>query len=601
MDKTKKGLVDIVMNAEAKYRINPEHRLVAYFCMGMGINPKMPTYSGGLEVLAGDHIKAAADMELPLVAVTLLHRKGYFKQEIGEDGRQFERYPKWSPEEFMELHDSPGKIVNLRVNGDDVKIRAWQYNQIGQSGYKIPILFLDTDIEGNSVVARDFTSYLYGSDNKYRLSQEAVLGLGGAKILENLGYNKIEKFHMNEGHAALLPLYLLKKEEGDVEKVKKKVIFTTHTPVPAGHDKFEVSLVSEVLHDQLSDITPYCEDGKLNMTHVALKLSNFTNGVSKKHAEVSRVMFPKYKIDSITNGVHAESKVTRHTKKLFDEHLRGWSLRPDRALPYVFKIPDEEIIMMHRANKKDLMDFVNTMNPQANFSTDALTLTYARRFAEYKRATLLLSNIEKLVEIAGDKERPIQLIFSGKAHPQDEKGKQLIQEIIKTADDLSGIVKISFLPNYNMDIAKLLTSGSDFWLNTPRRPYEASGTSGMKALLNGVINISIDDGWVCEGIRDGVNGIIIGDKAGKFNLDNKDEARIDAQDAADLYNKLENVVKPMYYDDKKKLVDMMKSSIAVGSYFTTARMVREYRELAYEMPPRHQDRIVLFRDVMTEN
>jgi len=546
---------------------------IAYFSMEIGIDERMPTYSGGLGVLAGDSIKSCADLHVPLVGVTLLSENGYFYQKIDADGNQIELPANFSISNFLKL--LPSKTI-VMIDGREVKVQAWLYQYRGINGYIIPVFFLDSNVEGNSEWDKNLTKYLYGGDKKYRLAQEIILGIGGIRILHSLGYDTIDKYHMNEGHAALGTLELYSKLK-DVEKVREQCVFTTHTPVAAGHDQFDISYAKPMIGDILPDsiISDITFENKLNMTRLALFFSHYVNGVAKKHKEISQLMFPGHSIDSITNGVHTSTWVSDPFKKLFDKHMSGW-----RSDPYIlrsaFSINKDDIWSAHYTAKKKLIDFVNARyNVGMNYND--FTIGFARRQTEYKRPELLISDYHRLVQIA-NKIGPLQIIYSGKAHPKDESGKFTIKKIIETMKRVDKNVKISFIHNYDIIIGKLMTAGVDLWLNTPRRPKEASGTSGMKAAHNGVPQFGTLDGWWIEGHIENITGWSIGPE--KTDEDKSD----DEVDRNDLYNKLENWIMPKFYNDRDNWIRTMRSCIAINaSFFNTNRMVQQYVLNAYFM------------------
>jgi glycogen phosphorylase len=545
---------------------------VAYFSMEIGINTNMPTYSGGLGVLAGDVIRSSADLRIPLVAVTLVSKKGYLKQKITLDGRQLEYPEEWDPSKFMKLLP---ETATVKIAGRDVKIGVWIYEQESLTGGTIPVLFLTTDVEGNTQEDREITDFLYGGDEKYRLKQEIVLGIGGLRILEALKIN-VKKYHMNEGHSSLLTLELLKNNDLNADKVKNLCAFTTHTPVAAAFDKFVYDLLSEVLESEVPEkvLKEYGGSDRLNMTLLALNLSKYTNGVTEAHMEYSRKLFPGYHIQEITNGVHSYTWTSPHFRRLFDKYIPRWANEPE-LLVRVDTIPDEELWEAHVKAKQDLLNFVHD-GSGLQMDSDVLTLGFARRATEYKRATIIFSDIEKLKEVKS--QGKIQLIFAGKAHPKDELGKSLIKDIYKFTDLLKGDVKIVYLENYNMDMAAKLTSGVDIWLNTPLPPMEASGTSGMKAAHNGVVNFSVLDGWWIEGCVEGLTGWSIGPSADQ-RLNEKETRK---RELADLYNKLEYLIIPKFYQQRDAWIDLMKNSIGkVAYYFNTHRMMRRYATDAY--------------------
>jgi starch phosphorylase len=545
---------------------------IAYFSMEIGIKSEIPTYSGGLGVLAGDTVRSSADLKIPLVAVTLVSRNGYLKQKITEDGQQLESPDTWNPSDFLAPLDVN---VDLKIDGRNVKIRAWLFDQESLTGGIVPVLFLDTDVEENNPEDREITSTLYGGDDRYRLKQEIVLGIGGIKVLDALKFN-VGKHHMNEGHSSLLTLELLKQNDMNADKVKNSCIFTTHTPVAAAFDKFSYDLVGELLGDQypVDVLKQYGGSDELNMTMLALNLSKYTNGVTEEHMKYSRKLFPGHYIREVTNGVHSYMWTCPHFRKLYHEHIPGWVNEP-QLLVRVDTIPNEDIWNAHMKSKQDLLNFVDK---QTGVTLDASTLTlgFARRATEYKRATLLFSDIDRLRKAS--ERGAIQLIFAGKAHPRDVAGKELIKEIYGFKNQLKDEIKVVYLENYDMDMASHLTSGVDVWLNTPLPPFEASGTSGMKAAHNGVVNFSVLDGWWIEGCVEGYTGWAIGPPPDD-GIGNQ-QRRIMELD--DLYGKLQYLIMPEFYDDRDEWIDMMKYSIGkVAYYFNTHRMVRRYATDAY--------------------
>jgi starch phosphorylase len=561
-----------------------EPRTIAYFSMEIGLEAGMPTYSGGLGVLAGDTIRSAADLRIPMAAVTLLHRKGYFYQRLDDHGSQEEEPVAWVVSDFLEEMEPR---ISLTMESRVVHVRAWRYEVKGLSGYKVPVYFLDTDLAENSEWDRTLTHFLYGGDSRYRLCQEVVLGIGGVRILRAIGHDNLERFHMNEGHASLLTLELLDEEakragrtsitEDDVAAVMKNCVFTTHTPVPAGHDQFPMDLVNRVLGHrqeiiQMKDI--FCHKGVLNMTYLALNLSHYVNGVAKKHGEVSRMMFARYRIDSITNGVHAATWVADPFRELFDRYISGW--RGDNfSLRYALSIPNEQMWKAHTQAKEQLIRYVNQ---ETNLGLDAslFTIGFARRMTAYKRADLLLTDTDRLKSIASGV-GPIQVVYAGKAHPQDQGGKEIIRRIFQSKESIRNDIKIAFLQHYNLELGKIMTSGVDLWLNTPQPPYEASGTSGMKAALNGVPSLSVLDGWWIEGCIEGVTGWSIG---GMNRGEEEDDSR--SSDASSLYDKLENKIVTTFYQDRSRWITVMRHAIALnGSFFNTQRMLQQYVLKAY--------------------
>jgi starch phosphorylase len=556
---------------------------IAYFSMEIGLQNDIPTYSGGLGVLAGDTIRTAADLKLPMVAVTLLSRKGYFKQELDEYGRQTEQPVSWDPSKYMTL--LPAKIT-VQIEGRDVSVQVWQYNVESMTRGCVPIFFLDTDLRENTPQDREITSYLYGGDLSYRLKQEIVLGIGGVRMLHELGF-EIKKYHMNEGHSSLLTIELLnmykrpiedvwvEKLVWDIDRVKDLCVFTTHTPIEAGHDKFPYYLVSRIMGETipLNVLKGLGGQDNLNMTRLGFNLSEFINGVAKKHSEVSRSMFPGYEISTITNGVHSYTWTCDSFKRLYDRYLPGWANEPELFVR-VGRIPDEEIWNAHIEAKKILLDCVKE-NTGVEMNPDILTIGFARRATAYKRADLIFSDIERLERIGAGK---LQIIYAGKAHPKDESGKKLIEKIFSIKESLKDKIKMTYLKNYDMDIALKMVSGVDVWLNTPLRPREASGTSGMKAAHNGVINFSVLDGWWIEGCIEGFTGWSIGPSPTETRL----VENMDTRDADDLYNKLENIIIPLFYNERPTWIRMMQNAIGKNAYyFNSHRMMRRYVTDAY--------------------
>jgi len=559
------------------YEPFPAAGVVAYFSMEIAINPAMPTYSGGLGVLAGDTLRSAADQGVPLVAFTLAHRKGYFQQHLDAHGVQSEETQPWNPSDFCT--EEPARIT-VSVEDRIVNVRAWRYDLEGRYGHVVPIYLLDTDVDGNSGWDRGLTDHLYGGDTNYRLQQEIVLGMGGVRMAHALGH-RVNVYHMNEGHAALLTLALIESElgggplgaptESDLELVRQKCVFTTHTPVPAGHDRFSTEQTIRILGGdrtaRLEKLGCY-RDGMLNMTLLALKFSRYANGVAMQHAIVSRAMFPEFKIDSITNGVHAPTWVSEPIQEMLDEHIPSWR-RDNLYLRNGIDLPEKAILSAHARAKEDLLAEIATRTG-AVLDPKVLTLGFARRVATYKRASLMFTDPERLVEIA-NRAGGLQIIYAGKAHPQDDPGKALIQRVVEDASKVNGsLLRVIYLENYAWDLGALLTAGVDVWINTPKRPYEASGTSGMKAALNGVPSLSILDGWWIEGCIEGVTGWAIEDGAN------------DDAEAISLYEKLEKAVVPLYLDAPEKWARLMRTTLAFnGSYFNTNRMVKQYTRNAY--------------------
>lgn len=585
-----------------------EERQIAYFSMEIAVDPAIPTYAGGLGVLAGDTLRSCADLSVPILAVTLVHRKGYLTQSFDSTGWQRELETSWKVEGH--LTEIPQR-AQVQIEQRIVVIRAWRYEIAGVSGFKVPVFFLDTDLPENTAWDRTLTHFLYGGDAFYRLCQEIVLGLGGVRIIRELGYRHIGRFHMNEGHASLLTLELLAENARragrtavtgpDIEAVKARCIFTTHTPVQAGHDRFSMALVAQVFSGRAdgfidtSDVfsadlvrhvvqttngeSPlldvFSAKNTLNLTYLALNLSHYVNGVAKRHAEVSRGMFAEHPIDAITNGVYAASWAAPPLQELFDRRIPGW--RSDNfTLRNAHGLAGGELWSAHVEAKRQLFDYIaHHQGPVLDLET--LTLGFARRATPYKRAHLLLTDEARLRSIAANVGK-LQIIYGGKAHPNDYEGKEIIQSILRRKDALRPQIEIVYLENYDMQVARRVVAGVDVWVNTPLPPLEASGTSGMKAALNGVPSLSILDGWWVEGCIEGATGWSIGPHD---PLDRPVGDRT-AQDAASLYDKLEQVVAPLFYRERDHFVDVMRHTIALnGSFFNTQRMVQQYVVKAY--------------------
>lgn len=556
---------------------------IAYFSMEIGLRTDVLTYSGGLGVLAGDTIKSSADLKLPLVGVTLVSRQGYFRQEIDSQGRQISRPAPWDPARTMTL--LPAR-VRVMIDRRPVAVAAWLYWVESPTGGKIPVLFLDTDLPENSTEHRELTSFLYGRDTAYRLRQEVVLGMGGGKMLQALGIT-VRKYHLNEGHSALLTLELLERFRKpiesvwhedlvwDVDRIKDLCVFTTHTPIGAGHDRFPYDLFDRVLGTPLPlpVVKRFAGEQELNMTLLALNLSRFVNGVAKKHGEVSRALFPGYEISAITNGVHSFTWTGPDMAALYDAYLPGWANDPE-LLVRVDNIPDDALWQAHQSAKHRLLALVK-QTTGVEMRPDVLTIGFARRMTQYKRADLLFSNLKRLAEFSRGR---VQVVIAGKAHPQDQPGQLIIARLFEAIDALRDHVAVAFLADYNIEMALTIISGSDLWLNTPRRPLEASGTSGMKATHNGVPNFSVLDGWWIEGHVEGITGWSIGPPPRESAPRDEDDER----DAHDLYDKLERVILPLYTENRPAWIAVMKHAIGKNaSYFNSHRMMRRYVTDAY--------------------
>jgi glycogen phosphorylase len=551
-------------------------RRIAYFSMEIALSAALPTYSGGLGMLAGDTLRSAADTAAPMVAVSLVHRRGYFRQHLDAVGQQTESDVQWSPETTL---PNAQQVVTVSMQGRTVSMCAWRFDVVGVAGHVIPVFLLDTDLEGNDPYDRRLTDHLYGGDTYYRLCQETVLGLGGVALLQALGV-KPDVYHMNEGHAALLGIGLLEERLGavpleqateeDVAAIAQKCVFTTHTPVPAGHDQFGLDQMYTVLGaDRGNAIERFgcLHNALLNMTYLALRFSRYVNGVAMQHGKVSQQMFPDYHVHSITNGVHAETWLSEPMQALFDTEIPEWR-HDNHYFRSIYGIAPAKIANCHELAKQRLFAEVARRSGQ-QFNPKMLTLGFARRVATYKRASLLFHDPKRLVKLA-KKIGGLQILFAGKAHPADVAGKGLIRDVFEAAASLrpSGI-RILYLENYDWELGALLTQGVDVWVNTPRRPYEASGTSGMKAALNGVPSLSVLDGWWMEGCAEDVTGWAI------------DDADDEDGEAASLYDKLENKIAPLY-SRPSAWARMQQHCIGInGTFFNTHRMLGQYFYNAY--------------------
>jgi len=605
------------------------HGPIAYFCAEFGVHESLPFYSGGLGVLAGDHVKSASDLGLPFVAVGLFYKQGYFQQQIDSSGHQQERYPTTNPAEVpVELvKDASGKalLCSVTIGNSVVSIQAWKLN-VGQS----TIFLLDTDVPENAEHFRGLTALAYGGDINMRIRQEIVLGIGGVRFLRAHGIHPCV-FHMNEGHAAFLTLELLqehlrqgvdrKKAE---ESVRAKCIFTTHTPVAAGHDRFPADLIEFTLRPYMDTVNISMKElmnygqtanssagNEFTMTVLGLKLSRAANGVSRKHGEISRLMWndlypavqpQKIPIGHITNGIHIPSWTTsaswefweRHNSHKWKEHLHDPKFWKHVADPAV--VSDEELWALRYQLRRELVEFVRRQARSGHtvggligedalhhlLSTDALTIGFARRFAPYKRAPMLFSNLSKAVLLFGDPQRPIQVIYAGKAHPRDTEGKEFLRQIIEITHQAPFNGKVIFLENYDMNIARHVVAGCDVWLNTPRRPLEASGTSGQKIAINGGLHLSVLDGWWLEGY-DGKNGWAIG----RPIEDDLSPEEVDKRDAESLHSVLSNEVIPMFFQRDKegiprRWIQRIRNAMqTIIPTYNTHRMVMEYADKYY--------------------
>jgi starch phosphorylase len=553
---------------------------IAYFSMEIAIDERFPTYSGGLGVLAGDVLRAAADLELPMMGVTLVHRLGYFHQVLDPAGQQSQRPEPWRPEEFLEPVEP---VVTLTLHNRRLHVRAWRHWVVGVTGYRLPVYLLDTDFSENAGWERTFTNSLYGGDERYRMYQEIVLGMGGVGILRGQGLGENTTFHMNEGHSALLTLALLEEHVGhrgldnlvpeDLAAVRQQCVFTTHTPVPAAFDQFPLDMAGEALGPERVTALGMMQGtsgGKVNMTFLGLRNSRYVNGVAMRHGEVSQQMFPDEAVHSITNGVHATTWTSPQFQQLFDRRIPEWR-HDNQYIHNAIGIPLEEIRQAHQSAKREMIKTV-AAETGVQLAENVFTLGFARRAATYKRADLIFGDVNRLREVRR-RGGPFQIIYGGKAHPSDEEGKAVIRRVHEAAKALRDSIPVVYVENYDMHWAKLLLSGVDLWVNNPRQPYEASGTSGMKAALNGVPSLSVLDGWWVEGCYEGVTGWAIGLEKNPADP---------SLEMTSLYEKLEKHILPAYYDRRQLFVSVMRSAIALnGSYFSAQRMVEQYARNAY--------------------
>ena len=542
---------------------------IIYTSMEIGLHERVKTYSGGLGILAGDTLRSCADKHIPVSAITLLYKKGYFKQRI-ENGEQYEEEQPWNHKEFL----IPFKehTVTVHLDREDVHVQPWVGIIVGQDKHLVPIILLDTDIAANSDNSKYITNKLYDAGQRNRLKQEAVLGIAGKRVLKSFNPYHVHTYHMNEGHAALAPLedtkelrktYAYSKE--DVKNlIKQTHVFTTHTPVPAGHDRFNHSLIDDVLHEEDVDWT-YLRDGEhgeVNMTKLAMTMSHYINGVAKKHGEVSQNMFPEHDIDYITNGIHLPTWTHPSIQKVYDDHVPGWRENPDLLQDVEMRVSPDDVWNAHMEAKRDLIQHVHERTGE-QLDEDKLIIGFARRFATYKRATLMFQDLERFKNLSRGK---IQVVFAGKAHPADRAGKDLIKRIHEVKEELQGDVNIVFVEDYDIDLGKHLVSGCDIWQNNPVPPKEASGTSGMKAVANGVPNLSVLDGWWIEGVlKEPDSGWIIHQTG---------------EPQSNLYRQYEDIIQS-YYEEPDVFKQKMMKSMKLAAYFNTHRMVDEYSDKAW--------------------
>ena len=550
---------------------------VAYISMEIAIDSNIPTYSGGLGVLSGDTVRSAADLEIPMVGICLCYSSGYFYQFYNEFGEQKEKEIAWN---FYYEFEKVEKPITMKIEDKDVLVSAWLYRVIGQSGHILPIYLLTTDIKGNEEWMKKMTGSLYDSTSRWnRIVQEMILGIGGVKLLKSLGYDNIKTYHLNEGHGSFSTLELY-NQLGSVDKVKEKVVFTTHTPVSAGHDRFKQDLVDKVFENSMPpEIRKLADDkGEFNMTYLGMALSRYRNAVAKKHGDISRKMFPQYEIDYITNGIHHPYWISKPFRKLFSRKWPDWRTNP-RTLENAIELDDLDVFDAHIENKFNLINYQKGHSWNL-LDEELITIGFARRFATYKRAILIFHDIDRLGKIC---KNHIQFIFAGKAHPKDTQGKEYIKKIFEAGDYLYDNygVKVVVMENYNMDLAHMLVSGVDLWLNTPNRYREASGTSGMKASLNGVPNFSVLDGWWLEGYKmNPLAGWAIGPD--DSNPDDPGVSNNWDIDSNVIYETMEDKIIPTYMDHDEWIF-RQKNAIALAAYFNSHRMIEEYAEKAYKL------------------
>jgi starch phosphorylase len=545
---------------------------VANFVMEIGIKNEIPTYSGGLGVLAGDAAFSFADLGLPAVFVTLLYKMGYTSQKLDLFAGQIDSDSPW---DYRELLTPLGTYVDVQLAGKVQKVGAWQYLISGKR--EVPVLFLDTDVEGNDPATREITDRLYGGDHWHRLMQEMVLGIGGYRMLQALG-RTVDIYHLNESHAALLVVEL-KRAHREMTEVKKRCVFTAHTPVPAGYDAFPVAMMKDAFKrydwvDWDAEATP---EGKVDLSRLAVKYSSVTNAVSLKHHYVSKRVLNHGKIEFVTNGVYHRRWIHHELKRLFDAYIPGWEETP-ALLIRAMGLPTRAFESAHLQAKSEMLDMLYRSTGR-QFSRGDLTVGLAKRVTAYKRNDLILADLDRLIGIA-ENHGTIQVIMAGKAHPRDDVGKAVLRNILHKIEKLktqTDKVRVAYLENYDIDAAKYLVSGCDVWLNNPIRPLEACGTSGMKAAVNGVLNFSVHDGWWLEGGVEGVNGWGIGRRAPWDDLAEGGES-----DLEDIYRKLSEAILPMYYNETAKWSAMGKNSIAtVGPIFNSYRMINDYETRIY--------------------
>ncbi|MFA6194954.1 MAG: alpha-glucan family phosphorylase [Patescibacteria group bacterium] len=538
--------------------------LVAYISMEIALENKIKTYAGGLGVLAGDILRSAVSLKFPMVGVTLFNRDGYFKQSIGKDGEQKELPDK---SDFLLLKKMP-QTVMVNIGKEKVLVGAWRYRIKDESGFCVPVYFLDTDFPENTKINRELSGSLYGGNEEYRLKQEIILGRGAIKMLEAIGHQKIEKIHLNEGHGALAAIELFlnskqRKEKDKLKEVRNKCVFTTHTPIPKAQDIFSLPYLLSFQSDFPGYLPDLVKDNAINLTKTGLYFSGFANAVSKAHQQTARNIYKNNNLQAITNGIDSLFWTAPEFKILYDKNIPGW--RADNSLlKKAESLSPLDIWTTHQQAKKRLIGQLNEKY-KAGLDSDVFTIAFARRFATYKRPEFIFKDLGRLLKI--NQERRFQLIYAGKAHPSDMEGREMIKKINLLAKGLNQNIKIFFWEDYDLGKARLLTAGADLWLNTPLPPNEASGTSGMKAAHNGVPQASTLDGWWGEGYKKNKTGWLIKEKQG-----------------GDIYDLLEKEILPLYYDFPEKWRRLMISVISRNaSYFNAQRVLKEYIKRAYKL------------------
>jgi starch phosphorylase len=540
--------------------------------MEMGIENEIPTYSGGLGVLAGDAACSFADLGLPAIFVTLLYKNGYTSQKLDKSAGQLDFDAPW---DYRKLLRPVGTSVEVELAGKVQRVGAWEFLIRGKRD--VPIIFLDTDVDGNDEATRRISDRLYSGDHWHRLMQEMVLGVGGYRTLQALG-RPISIYHLNESHAALLIVELM-KDHREIKEVKRRCVFTAHTPVPAGYDAFPLAMMREAFthYDWVNWEAECTPDGKIDLSHLAVKYSSVTNAVSLKHLFVSKRVLNHTKIEHVTNGVYHKRWIHNELKKLYDKHIAGWEETP-ALLTRAMELPTDALEDAHLKAKSEMIEMV-FRSTGTQFYKEHLTVGLAKRVAAYKRNDLIFTDLDRLTGIA-EKRGAIQVVLAGKAHPRDDVAKAVLRNILERIEELRGRtdkVRVAYLENYDISTARHLVSGCDVWLNNPRRPLEACGTSGMKAAMNGVLNFSVYDGWWLEGGADEVNGWGIGRRPHWDDLTDGGDS-----DLEDLYQKLSESVLPTYYNEKERWWTMGKNSIAtVGPVFNSYRMISEYEAKVY--------------------